>query len=187
MAPTRRTVLKRGVAGLTGGLLTGPAVLHGATRVFQPPTSTFPRRTLWLHRLQTQEEGRVLYYQDHAVAPDGYALLCYLLRDVPAEQVAPMDLKLMHLLFGLQTWMRACGIRQPLRIHSGYRTEPTPADPEGAALHSRHHSGQAVDLTVEGMPHEVLATLARRFHAGGVAVSATFVHVDTGAVRGGTG
>ncbi|HRY16431.1 MAG: DUF882 domain-containing protein [Candidatus Competibacteraceae bacterium] len=130
--PTRRTVLKRGVAGLAGGLLAWPEILRGAARVWQPPNSGFPHRTLWLHRLQTQEEGRVLYYQDHAVAPDGYALLCYLLRDVPAEQVTAMDLQLMHLLFGLQTWMRACGIRQPLRIHSGYRTELTPADPEGA-------------------------------------------------------
>lgn len=185
--PTRRTVLKRGVAGLTGGLLTWPAVLRGEESVFQPPTSGFPHRTLWLHRLQTQEEGQALYYQNHAVAPDGYALLCYLLRDVRTEQVTSMDLKLMHLLCGLQTWMRACGICQPLRIHSGYRTESTPADPEGAVLHSRHRSGQAVDLTVEGMPRAVLATLARRFHAGGVAVSATFVHVDTGRVRGGTG
>lgn len=137
--------------------------------------------------MQTQEEGQVVYDQDHTLAPDGYALLCYLLRDVRAEQVTSMDLKLMHLLCGLQTWMRACGICQPLRIHSGYRTESTPADPEGVALDSRHCAGQAVDLTVEGMPRAVLATLARRFHAGGVAVSATFVHVDTGRVRGGTG
>ena len=179
MPLNRRWFMKAGLAGIANAVSLPVWPAHHSAR------ANTPRRQLWLYRVQTQEEGQVVYYQDHAWSPDGYALLCYLLRDVQAEQVAPMDLKLMHLLFGLQTWMRACGIRQPLRIHSGYRTESTPADPEGAALHSRHRAGQAVDLTVAGMPDEVLAMLARRFHAGGVAVSATFVHLDTGAVRGG--
>lgn len=181
MPLNRRWFMKAGLAGIANAVSLPVWPAHHSAR------ANIPRRQLWLYRVQTQEEGQVVYYQDHTLAPDGYALLCYLLRDVPAEQVAPMDLRLMHLLFGLQTWMRACGIRQPLRIHSGYRTPLTPADPEGAALHSRHCAGQAVDLTVEGMPRAVLATLAHRFNAGGVGVSATFVHVDTGAVRGATG
>lgn len=84
--------------------------------------------------------------QDNALVPDGYSLLCYLLRDVRAERVAPMDLKLIHLLFGIQAWMRACGIRQPLRVNSGYRTPETHANTEGAAAHSRYLAGPTADF-----------------------------------------
>lgn len=98
-----------------------------------------------------------------------------------------MDLKLIHLLFGIQAWMRACGIRQPLRVNSGYQTPETHANTEGAAAHSRHLAGPTADFAVEGIPSEVLAKLAARFNAGGVGVYPTFVHVDTGPVRVWTG
>ncbi len=148
-----------------------------------PAPASFPDRTLWLHRVQTREEGQILYFQDQTLVPDGYSLLCYLLRDVRAEQVTRMDVKLIHLLFGMQAWMRSCGIRQPLRINSGYRTPETHANTEGAAVHSRHLRGQAADFTVAGMPSPILATLALKFSAGGVGVYPTFIHVDTGPVR----
>jgi len=147
------------------------------------PEAVLPERTLWLHRVQTKEEGRVLYYRENALVPEGYSLVCYLLRDVRAEQVTRMDVKLIHLLFGMQVWMRACGIRQPLQVHSGYRTSQTHAATEGAAVHSRHLSGQAADVAGEGIPSVVLAKLALKFVAGGVGVYPTFVHVDTGPVR----
>jgi hypothetical protein len=102
-------------------------------RLHFAPAATFPERTLWLHRAQTREEGRALYFRDHALVPDGYSLLCYLLRGVRSERVTRVDVKLIHLLFGMQAWMRAVGIRQPLRanhpqrIH-GFHHEP-PAAP----------------------------------------------------------
>lgn len=192
--PTRRRLLQT-----TAGLLAGAALPlwpeRAAAGGAEPPgltappspAATFPERTLWLHRVQTREEGRVLYYQKHTIVPDGYSLLCYLLRDVRADRVTRMDVKLIHLLFGMQAWMRACGIRQPLRVNSGYRTSQTHAATEGAAVHSRHLSGQAADVAVEGIPSVVLAKLASKFVAGGVGVYPTFVHVDTGPVRSWTG
>ena len=146
------------------------------------PTATFPERTLWLHRVQTREEGRALYFRDNALIPDGYSLLCYLLRDVRADRVTRVDVKLIHLLFGMQAWMRAVGIRQPLRVNSGYRTPETHAATEGAAARSMHLAGRAADVAVEGIPSAVLGRLAARFGAGGVGVYPTFVHVDTGPV-----
>ena len=146
------------------------------------PAATFPERTLWLHRVQTREEGAVLYFRDNALVPDGYSLLCYLLRDVRADRVTGVDVKLIHLLFGMQAWMRGVGIRQPLRVNSGYRTPETHADAEGAAVHAMHLTGRAADFAVEGIPSAVLAKLALRFNAGGVGVYPTFVHVDTGPV-----
>lgn len=140
-------------------------------------------RTLWVRRVQTKEEGRALYFQDNVLVPDGFSLLCYLLRDVRAERVTRMDLRLIHLLFGIQAWMRAVGIRQPLHVSSGYRTPETNAATEGAAVHSQHLSGKAADFAVEGVPSAVLARLALKFGAGGVGVYPTFVHVDTGPVR----
>lgn len=186
--PTRRRLLHA-----TAGLLVGAALplrpgRAGASGDAVPPgpaapATTFPERTLWLHRVQTREEGTVLYFQDNALVPDGYSLLCYLLRDVRADQVTRVDVKLIHLLFGMQAWMRAVGIRQPLRVNSGYRTPATHADTEGAAVRSLHLTGQAADFTVAGIPSAVLAKLALRFNAGGVGVYPTFVHVDTGPVR----
>ena len=185
---TRRRLLQT-----TAGLLAGTALplwpgRAGASGAADPPgpaapAATFPERTLWLHRVQTREEGRVRYFQDNALVPDGYSLLCYLLRDVRADRVTRVDVKLIHLLFGMQAWMRAVGIRQPLRVTSGYRTPETNADTEGAAVHSMHLAGRAADFAVEGIPSAVLAKLALRFNAGGVGGYPTFVHVDTGPVR----
>ncbi|MCP5426430.1 MAG: DUF882 domain-containing protein [Gammaproteobacteria bacterium] len=172
----RRTFLQAGLAGLigAGGIGSGWA---------QATPEAIPKRILWVNRAQTKEEGRVLYYQDQNLVQDGYYLLCYLLRDVQAEQITRMDLKLIDLLFAMQAWMRTCGIRQPLQIHSGYRTAQTHAHTEGAAPCSQHLSGKAVDLRVDGIPPAVLAKLAVRFKAGGVGVYPHFVHVDTGPVR----
>ncbi|NJN47087.1 MAG: YcbK family protein [Candidatus Competibacteraceae bacterium] len=158
-----------------GGTLATVSTAFAATKI--------PTRKLWVHRVQSKEEGRVVYFQDDNLVQDGYYLLCYLLRDVRAEQITRMDLRLIHLLFGMQAWMRACGIRQPLRINSGYRTAETNANTEGAAVHSQHVTGKAVDLTVDGIPSAVLAKLAKKFNAGGVGTYSSFVHVDTGPVR----
>ena len=189
--PTRRRFLQTTAGLLVGTALPGWPARAGASGDADPPGSpappspaaTFPERTLWLHRVQTREEGRALYFRDHALVPDGYSLLCYLLRDVRADRATRMDVRLIHLLFGMQAWLRAVGIRQPLRVNSGYRTPATNADTEGAAVHSRHLAGQAADIAVEGIPSAVLAQLASRFDAGGVGVYPTFVHVDTGPVR----
>ena len=96
-----------------------------------PASALFPDRTLWLHRVQNPGRGSNPHSAGPDPDPDGYSLLCYLLRDVRAEQVTRMDVKLIHLLFGIQAWMRSCGIRQPLRINSGYRTLDTNANTEG--------------------------------------------------------
>jgi uncharacterized protein YcbK (DUF882 family) len=196
--PTRRRLL-RATAGLLVGaglpLWSGrvgaagsadpPVAEQAAPSSAAPPSpaATFPERTLWLHRVQTREEGRALYFRDNALIPDRYSLLCYLLRDVRAERVIPIDVKLIHLLFGMQAWMRSVGIRQPLRVNSGYRTPETNAATEGAAVHSMRLAGRAADVAVEGVSSAVLAKLAARFGAGGVGVYPTFVHVDTGPVR----
>jgi uncharacterized protein YcbK (DUF882 family) len=185
---TRRRFLQTTAGLLAGTTLPLGSGRAGASGAAEPPgptatTATFPERTLWLHRVQTQEEGRALYFRDHALVPDGYSLLCYLLRDVRADRATRMDVRLIHLLFGMQTWLRAVGIRQPLRVDSGYRTPETHADIEGAAVHALHRSGRAADVAVEGIPNAVLAKLAWRFDAGGVGVYPTFVHVDTGPVR----
>lgn len=182
--PTRRALLQIAAAGL----LICPTVRRAPAAAPEPGSPpALPHRALWLHRVQTREEGQIVYYENGVLVPDGYSLLCYLLRDVRAEQVTSIDPKLLHLLFGMQAWMRACGIRQPLRIASGYRTAQTNANTEGAAIHSQHRFGKAVDFAVAGIPSAVLAKLAQRFTAGGVGVYPTFVHVDTGPVREWTG
>lgn len=140
---TRRRLLQT-----TAGLLATarPGRPAGASGTPDPPApaATFPERTLWLHRVQTREEGRALYFQDHALVPDGYALLCYLLRDVRADRMTRVDVKLIHLLFGMQAWMRAVGIRQPLRVHSGRLSDarnPRRHRGRGGPFHAPHRPG----------------------------------------------
>lgn len=187
MITRRRFLRAAGLAAATGCSLgagrAGAGEDEESVGGAKPAPDAPAARTLWVHRVQTQEEGRALYFQDNVLVPDGYSLLCYLLRDVRAGQVTRMDLKLVHLLFGMQAWMRAVGIRQPLRISSGYRTPETNAATEDAAVHSQHLSGKAADFAVEGIPGAVLARLALKFGAGGVGVYPAFVHVDTGPVR----
>ncbi len=196
--PTRRRLLRTTAGLLVGSALPFWSARSGAAGDADPPgptepeaspspAATFAERTLWLHRVQTKEEGRTLYFRDNALVPDGYSLLCYLLRDVRADRVTRVDVKLIHLLFGMQAWMRAVGIRQPLRVDSGYRTPETNAATEGTAARSMNLAGRAADVAVEGVPSAVLARLAARVGAGGVGVYPTFVYVDTGPVRAWTG
>jgi uncharacterized protein YcbK (DUF882 family) len=70
-------------------------------------------------------------------------------------------------------------------IHSGYRTEQTNRNLEGAARRSQHLLGRAADITLPGLPATYVGRLAAHYAAGGVGFypSRDFIHVDTGQRR----
>lgn len=100
-------------------------------------------RQLWLKRLETGEEQRAVYWADGDYVVDGYVRLCWLLRDVSANQAVQMDPTLLNVLTGIQAYYAAYDIRGPLIVTSGYRTPRTNASlvAEGAARNSMHLMG----------------------------------------------
>jgi uncharacterized protein YcbK (DUF882 family) len=116
---------------------------------------------------------------------DSYLNVCWLLRDLQADRVFPMNHGLLDVLCGLQTWLARIGVNAPLRIHSGYRTPKTNKRTEGAALDSRHIVGRAADISVVGVSNLKLAQMASLLGRGGTGLypGRNFVHVDTGDER----
>ena len=109
----------------------------------------------------------------------------WVLRDLQADRVFPMNHALLDVLCGLQTWLVRTGVDAPLRVHSGYRTPKTNKLTEGAALDSRHIVGRAVDISVAGISNLKLAGMASVLGHGGTGLypGRNFVHVDTGDER----
>lgn len=142
-------------------------------------------RTLWLQRAATGEEARVVYWANGEYLPDGYRQLCYLLRDVRANQTVAMDPVLLDILRGMQGWFEIHGIIRPTVINSGYRNLITNAHTEGAVPGSEHPKGKAADILIPDVPTDYLAKLAAYLRGGGVGFypSKGFLHVDSGRLR----
>lgn len=142
-------------------------------------------RQIYLHRTQTGENARIVYFQDGKLNEQGYRLACYLLRDVRQNEVINMDLRLLDLICAVQAWLNYYGFSGPIRVTSGYRTNKTNSGLEGAAKNSMHLYGKAIDFTVPGLSPAALAQIAAQFRAGGIGIypSQNFIHLDTGGVR----
>lgn len=141
-------------------------------------------RKLWLVR--GAESVRVTYWSpESGYDGDAYKAICHLLRDIQTNKQFAMSPRLLDVLCGLQNWLAHKHIVQPIHINSGYRTFKTNYGLEGAALNSRHLSGQAADIRVPGVPLLRLASMASAFGKGGIGmyVNKGFVHVDTGDQR----
>jgi uncharacterized protein YcbK (DUF882 family) len=116
----------------------------------------------------------------------GYAQACQLLRDVRAGKLFPMDPHLLDLLCGLQRWAAYNGHSAVIQLLSGFRSQETNANTEGAALNSMHLYGRAADIVLEGFSSALLGAMVREFNVqggNGIYLNRGFVHVDTGAAR----
>ena len=142
------------------------------------------RRSLRLARGDEHLEA-TYWTADAGYNRDEYLNICWLMRDVQANRVFPMNHALLDVLCGLQAWLVRTGINAPLRIHSGFRTTRTNKLTEGAALDSRHIVGRAVDISVAGVRNLRLAGMASVLGRGGTGLypGRNFVHVDTGDER----
>lgn len=142
-------------------------------------------REIYLHRTQTGENARIVYFENGRINEQGYKLACYLLRDVKQGQVINMDLQLLDLICAVQAWLNYYGFTGPIRVTSGFRSSKTNSGLEGAAKNSMHLYGRAIDFTVPGLSPAALAQIASQFKAGGIGIylSQNFIHLDTGGVR----
>lgn len=144
-------------------------------------------RVLKLVRQKTGETVEACFWRDGRLDVAGYIQICRLLRDVKAGQAATIDVRLLNLLRGMQGWLEATyGIVEHYQVNSGYRTESTNANTEGAARNSLHKKGQAVDGRYPSLPVKYTGDLFRAFRGGGVGFYLNkhqFIHSDVGRVR----
>ncbi|MCU0939981.1 MAG: DUF882 domain-containing protein [Burkholderiaceae bacterium] len=146
------------------------------------------QRSLWVVRenADRRDELRVTYWTaQRGYDREQYLQLCWLLRDVQADRVFPMDHDLLAVLCGVQAWLGREGRVAPLRIYSGYRSHSTNKQTEGAALDSRHLLGKAADIAMDGVTNVKLAGIASILGKGGTGFypGRSFVHVDVGDER----
>ena len=207
---SRRDFLQHGMGlaalGALGPTLAGPAqaASQAAPADLTPPPDLFDAqlldldfwvkpRTLSMTRPQSGERVNVLYWKDGEVIDSAYEQLCHVLRDVNGRETAPIDPKLLELLWGTQAFIARYGLLQPLEILSGYRTAASNARLQEAGIpaarKSLHMSGKAADIRIAGLSEEVLGGLVRSLRQGGVGYyyrsgpKGGWIHADTGLNR----
>lgn len=173
--------------GLAGGLML-PASFHAEASDLGFDLHSGVR-SLDIYRPATRERLQLSYLHEGVWAPDAYSHICWMLRDVQAQQYVRMDPQLIAILDWTQRYLAAYGYTGPLHILSGFRSKQTNQRTEGAARNSQHLYGKAVDIRVPGLSVEYLGKLMAWLSQGGVGVYARngFVHIDTGRVRRWTG
>jgi len=141
-------------------------------------------RRLALYNENTGETVRATFWAGGDYVLEELESIQWVLRDHHVDEMRAIDLKLLEVMFALQTKLEA---DQPIHILSAYRTERTNAKLrniyDGVALNSFHIKGQAVDLRLPGRRKRELYRAARALKAGGVGSYRGYVHIDTGPVR----
>jgi uncharacterized protein YcbK (DUF882 family) len=146
-------------------------------------------RTLSFFNTHTGERLKTTYCCDGRYEPEALQEINHILRDFRANEVKPIDPKLLDLLHELGGTLET---DQPFHIISGYRSPHTNTLLQqrggagtGVASKSLHMVGKAIDIRLPGVKLDHLRGAARSLKLGGVGYypSSNFVHVDTGRVR----
>jgi uncharacterized protein YcbK (DUF882 family) len=173
---SRRRLLTAGSATLLATCL--PAA---AKAVPQPAAKSLE----FLH-LHTGERLRTTYWHGGVYDRTARAEINQVLRDFRTGDVAPIDPKLLDLLYALR---RKLDTTAPFHVISGYRSPKTNAmlasNSGGVAKKSLHMQGMAIDIRLPGRELDEVRRAARALQRGGVGFypRSDFVHVDTGRVR----
>lgn len=199
---SRREFLHQGARLAALGALGTPLI--GAATELQPPPDLFDSqaldldfwikpRTLTVTRPQSNEKATLLYWKDGEVIESAYQQLCHLLRDVNGRETAPIDPKLLEMLWSTQAFIARYGLNQPVEILSGYRTPASNKRLQEAGIpaarKSLHMVGKAADIRLANLNEEVLGGLIRSFRGGGVGYyyrsgpRGGWIHADTGLER----
>jgi uncharacterized protein YcbK (DUF882 family) len=110
----------------------------------------------------------------------------YILRDYRVNEIKPVSLQLLDLLYALGQRLEMAG---PFEVLSGYRSAETNAilsrNNHAVAKHSLHIEAKAIDIMVPGIRARNVASVARAMQGGGVGYypSQSFVHIDVGDIR----
>ena len=144
-----------------------------------------PRRAT-LDNLHTGEAFNDVYYANGSYLPEALAEANRVMRDWRTGDEHFIDPGLFDALTAIRTRLETPVAYQ---IISGYRSPKTNAmlrqTGHGAAEHSQHMLGKAIDVRMEGVDLAWLRNAALDVGAGGVGYypRSNFIHVDTGRVR----
>ena len=180
----RRRFLGLGVTAAAAALVPARAVAENRNA-----SAALATRTLSFFNTHTGERLTVDYCCAGKYQPDALAQINHILRDFRANEVKPIDPRLLDLLHELGGTLETA---QPFHIISGYRSPHTNSLLQarggartGVASKSLHMVGKAIDIRVPGVKLDHLRGAARSLKLGGVGYypGSNFVHVDTGRVR----
>ncbi len=184
-------ITRRGLLGLGGGALAATIGFGAKQSAIAAPAiigqKELPARTLSFECYYTGEfVKKTTYWADGEYVDGALSEINRALRDWRANEVHPIDVKLLDLLYRLG---RNLDTDCHFELVSGYRSPKTNAmlhrtDP-GVAVNSLHMRGQAVDISLPGRPLRNVKEMALAMELGGVGYypESNFVHVDTGRVR----
>jgi uncharacterized protein YcbK (DUF882 family) len=180
----RRSFLGYGAAAAAAAVLPSRAQARTLTA-----ERNLPERTLSFFNTHTAERLNIAYCCGGEYQPEALEQINFILRDFRANEIKPIDPKLLDLLYELRGTLET---DQPLHIISGYRSPATNAmlqarggEHSGVASSSMHLLGKAIDIRVPGVKLDHLRGAATSLKLGGVGYypASNFVHVDTGRVR----
>jgi uncharacterized protein YcbK (DUF882 family) len=136
--------------------------------------------------VHTDEALSVTFWSDGAYRRDALDKLNHFLRDSRESAETEMDPLLFDVLWHTQMHV---GFSGTVEVLSAYRSPTTNAwlasVSRGAASDSQHMNGNAMDISMPGVPAFKVRQVARSLGMGGVGFypRSGFVHIDTGPVR----
>ena len=181
---SRRRFLGLGAVAAAAAVIPAKAMASPVAR-----TTGAPERVLSFFHTHTGERLKAAYCCAGDYQPDVLESVNFILRDFRANEIKPIDPKLLDLLFELGGVLHT---DQPYHVISGYRSPQTNAmlrtrggSHTGVASSSLHMIGKAIDIRLPGVKLAHLHDAAMSLKLGGVGYypSSDFVHVDTGRVR----
>ena len=180
MTLTDRSDLSRRKFCALGAMAAGALLMPRAAQAATRPASD---RLLSFWHTHTRESLAAPYCCDGRYDPEVLDKINYLLRDFRANEVMPIDVRLLDLLHALTGELQ---MGEPYHVISGYRSPHTNTmlrakggDRSGVATKSLHMVGQAIDIRVPGVPLKELHKAAVSLKLGGVGMypGPDFVHV----------
>jgi len=131
------------------------------------------------------ESMDTIYWSDGRIHNEAWRQISHFMRDRVVSRGVYMNPTLLDVLYGICGWLEYFNVEASPILHSGYRDPVRNMRIEGAALNSKHITGEAVDLSIRGVSSLQLAKFGQWLGGGGVGwyPQKNFVHLDVGRVR----
>ncbi len=172
---------------LMGGLTLSMSALLSVSSF--KPALAFAGNGAYSVAFNNQRSGETfsgVYRVGNKYLPQAFERINYVMRDVRADEVFPMDPRVIDIIAMVHKYVNA---NEPYELLSGYRSPHTNAalrsNSEGVAKRSLHMSGQAIDVRLGEISAKNIRQAAVKLAAGGVGYypRSGFVHMDSGTFR----
>lgn len=142
-----------------------------------------PRRIRMSHA--SGELLDITYWSDGQIHGDAWRNVSHFMRDRVVSRGVYMSPKLLDVLYGISAWLEYFNVSSCPVLHSGYRDPDRNLRIEGAALNSKHITGEAADISIPGVSSLQISRFGQWLGGGGVGwyPQKNFVHLDVGSVR----